>query len=141
MARGEWPLWLSRYRWAHWMTGTTDKATTPDRILRAFTRWTVRELARQSKARVPYFVMVEQKPHGHPHIHALLGGTQSLRTRDVAARWTLGHSAVTLYNPALGATHYVTKTIGAEMSTDCWDISRRLPPLLDATSQSAALSR
>jgi hypothetical protein len=46
---------------------------------------------------------------GRLHLHALLDGTEGLLPSSVGAAWPYGFSRVEVYDPALGATHYLTK--------------------------------
>lgn len=135
MARAEWPRWLMQFHWELWMTLTTQEPTTASAIVRSFIRWQVREMARKALGPVPYFYMVEQKPSGFVHLHALAAGTGQLPVKLISGLWGLGYADVARYNPRLSAAHYMTKDMLLDLAGDHYDISRRLPPLV---SQRAA---
>ena len=109
---------------------------TADAVRRAFLNVTIRDLARETKGPVPYFYVIEDSyegddaERGHPHVHALLGGTDALSVRGVSALWPYGHTRIVLYKPERGAANYLSKTLGLKLSEDRYDLSRRMPPLI-----------
>jgi len=59
-----------------------------------------------------------QKWRGVPHIHALVGGLDSLRYAEVGSRfWTeYGWSKIEEYDPKLGAGYYLCKYVTKELA-------------------------
>lgn len=75
------------------------------------------------------------------HLHALLGGTDLLRTTEIDEAWEAGLSEVEVFDPELPAVWYLTKGVpygdGAELEisegiydeVSLWKEMRRIPPL------------
>ena len=124
-----WDDFLRERTWTHCATLTTEAPMTATALRRAFERFQ-REVARLAVGPVPFFYSVEcGERAGRLHVHALLGGTAHLTTRDIASRWQHGHTRVLIYDPSRGATGYVSKDV--VRNSDWWDISKRLPPRRD----------
>jgi len=58
-----------------------------------------------------------QRDRGVPHIHALVGGLDSLRYGEVGRFMfeRYGYTRILEYDPALGATYYLTKYVTKEL--------------------------
>jgi hypothetical protein len=134
-----WREMLDRYRWSCYCTLTYDAAVHRDRCRRDFTDTFIRRLARFAQQPVPWFFAIQSaRGADRPHIHALLGGTESLDVSQIAATWRFGYTRVRLYDRSRSASGYVSREI-LEWSDD-HDLSNRLPALLHSRSQSQSRS-
>lgn len=120
--------WLSEYEWSHWATLTfrpyvprespgLGPATPPrlrpgpppDFAHRAFGGF-ISRLGHQCGQSLAWFRGDELGERlGRLHLHALVGGTEGLLPSTLKRTWPYGFSKVEVYDPALGATHYLTK--------------------------------
>lgn len=118
---------LSGFTWTHFVTLTTKLRRSEEVILRIFQQRFLRPLARVTQSRIPHFYAIEGtlRQNGFPHIHALLGQTETLPVAVIERTWHEGFSRVTKYDPAKGAAFYLTKEIAT--NPDGYGISRRLP--------------
>ena len=138
-----WGDWLSEFKWDHWLTLTlrpyeppsvpglgpayrpiSSGWPTPAYGRRAYDRY-ITDLSRRARQPVEWFRAYELgRGHDRPHFHALLSGTQTLPTDTIRLAWREGWARAEEYDPSLGATYYVTKSVGTEI-TD-YDISAGL---------------
>ncbi len=128
LRRSDLGLFLNQFAWAHAVHLTTGKPTSPRAIVRSFADSFIRCLARATRQPVPYFYAIEQQIGGFPHLHGLIGGTDSLSAKEVQARWKIGLSRVHRYSSSRGAAYYVSKSVLD--APDDYDISKRMPPLI-----------
>jgi len=126
-----WGEYLAPYAWDHWVTltfaphhprdlysavrvgparlGAERPGPPPDYAHRQFRYW-VQRLECRGGQPVWWFRGDELGERlGRLHFHALLGGTGGLLEASLREEWRAGFSVVKRYDPALGATHYITK--------------------------------
>lgn len=138
-----WGSWLEHFDWSHWTTLTfrpyqpwqppglgparppKDRpGPPPDYAHRAFQGF-VNMLGERAGRPVAYFRGDEFGERlGRLHLHALLEGTGGLLEESVRRCWRPGFSAVEVYDPELGATHYLTKYITKSLAS--YDLGGRL---------------
>lgn len=116
--------WLDGSRWDHMVTLTTAAPCTRERITRLFQDKMIRRLARAAQRPVTWIRVIEESAPGHPHIHALLGGTAELTTGACSAAWPAGQTRVRIVACAEKAIGYVCK--GAAREDFDFSMSSRL---------------
>jgi len=126
--------WLNEYQWDYFVTLTTEHSMSEQRLLRRFQDQFVRQVARVAQRAISWFCVVEYSANRQPHLHVLLWANGELSRRELETAWKLGYTEVEAYDPSLGGTHYVTKTVTRH--PDNYNFSRRLPPPRDATLRS-----
>jgi hypothetical protein len=99
----DWGKYLSEYAWDHAVHPTTRKPMSERAIVGEFLNGFIRRLARSAQRCIPYFYAVELDVGRFPHLHALLAGTASLSTREVAAQWDQGYTRIVRYSHTRGA--------------------------------------
>lgn len=123
-----WGGYLSEFEWSHWTTLTfrpyvrpespglappaaprVRPGPPPDFARRAFNGF-IAHLRFQAHQPLAWFRGDELGERlGRLHLHALIDGTDGLLPSTLAATWPYGFSRIEVYDPALGATHYLTK--------------------------------
>jgi hypothetical protein len=121
--------WLRTFDWSHWVTLTTSRTYSPDRLRKAFDEEFVRFATKTTQNPVQYFYAIEGGALGdRPHLHALIAGTSQLECARLKAAWRHGQRVeVAVYVPHLGAAHYLAKEIGGRVLLYGW--SNRLAPV------------
>lgn len=132
---GAWGKWLEDYDWSHWCTLTFRRyeprsapglaapkpfkprpGPPPDYAHRSFDRF-ARRLANKAVQRVWWFRGDELGPQlGRLHLHALVGGTEGLLPETLRSCWREGFSFIDIYDPELGAAHYLTKYVSKDLA-------------------------
>jgi hypothetical protein len=79
---------------------------------------------------VAWFAGKESNDPKHPHLHVILGGTESLTTKQIERAWKGGYSRIKLLHSPEGAIRYAVKNLG-QFPENC-DMSRRFIPLAAA---------
>lgn len=129
--------WLREFEWSHWVTLTVAGRWSPQRLEQAFVDEFVRFATKVSQGPVPYAFSIESGALGdNPHVHALLCGTEHLRSDRLAQAWRHGRATVEVYDAQRGSTHYLAKGIGSKALSYDW--SRRMPPLVADLAKRAA---
>jgi hypothetical protein len=118
--RRAWGDWLRQFPWDHFATLTFANAASLEDATRLFRRW-VRHLEQRAQGSLDWFYVLERGAGGLLHIHSLTQGTGGLDAAALRHSWPGGRSDVSRYDPAKGATHYVSKWLGGD-SVD-YDIS------------------
>lgn len=121
-----WAAHLSAFAWSHVVHLTTKKSVTPLRLIRMFQDRFIRRIAFRARQRVPYFYAVETQVTGHPHLHALIAGSSSLKTRELERLWNAGFTRIAEYDPSRAASFYVSKSLVSSCGDD-YGVSSRLP--------------
>ena len=126
-----WQEFLGGYVWHHAITLTTRWAYSPQAIGAQMEKRLVRTLALVAQRRVAWFYARDDRVGGHPHIHALLGGTNGLTTVQCQRAWKAGFSRAKVLNAEIladsnAAVRYVVKNLGR--CPDNFDLSRRWIP-------------
>ena len=100
---------------------------TVDGIKKAFEQQYVRQCTKLAQCRVPYVFAIELGGSGsHPHIHALLYGTEAISCARLAEVWRHGRAKVEVYDAAQNGATYLAKEAGRSDWT--WDTSKTMPP-------------
>ncbi len=123
-----WGAYLSEFEWSHWTTLTfrpyerpespglgptrplrLRPGPPPDFARRAFAGF-IRHLEQQAHQPLAWFRGDELGERlGRLHLHALVDGTAGLLPATLAATWPCGFTRIEVYDPKLGAAHYLTK--------------------------------
>jgi hypothetical protein len=114
--RRTWAEWLGRgtFDWEHFATLTLEYPAGEQALRGRFHTW-LRRLEQRARQKVQWFVVIERRPAGLLHLHALVNGTRELATEELDAAWTFGRAAISRYNPVNGAAYYITKDIPHEI--------------------------
>lgn len=126
-----WVEFLGGYVWNHAIALTTRWGGTPERVEAEFRKRFAPNLARMAQHGVSWFFALEDRVGGHPHLHALLGGTDGLTAKQVQQAWKAGYSRprvlhVEILADAEAAARYAVKSLGR--FPDHYDLSRRWIP-------------
>ncbi len=131
-----WGDWLSEFEWSHWATLTFRPYVVPespglapptplrprpgpptDFARRAFGGF-IGRLEDRCGEPLAWFRGDELGERlGRLHLHALLSGTDGLFPSTVGQSWPYGFSAVEVYDPKLGAAHYLTKYVTKSLAS------------------------
>jgi hypothetical protein len=119
---------LDDFAWDHFVTLTTRRPLSNERIAHIFKDRFIRKLAFAAGGPIPYFYVVEGgwSTGGYPHVHALISGSKAISNNGVRRVWREGISDARRYEPARGAAYYVTQEIMS--SPDDYNLSKRMPP-------------
>lgn len=106
-----WGAWIRAFPWHHWVTLTFADPASREYAWSAFEAF-IRRLERKGSG-VWWCAVQEERWEGrHVHLHALLGGTDQLRTDEIAAAWKAGKiKKVVVYDPPRGAAWYLAKEV------------------------------
>lgn len=123
-----WAHFLERRAWNHVATLTTRHERSSAVLVRTFENTFLRTLARMAQRRIRWFAVVEGgfDDDSRTHIHALLSGTELLRTKQIESAWPFGFTRITSYSQSEGIELYVSKSLAK--ATESWRMSRSLPP-------------
>jgi hypothetical protein len=120
--------WWGSYFWSHVVHLTVDGRWSPERLLQRFEREYIRFAEKTAQCYIPYAFAIEGGVLGdQPHLHGLTYGTHRLSSDRLEHAWRFGRAQVAVYDPTLGAAHYLTKEIGGRVLD--YGLSTRLPPL------------
>jgi hypothetical protein len=122
--REAWGRFLRGFHWDHFATLTYRAPVAVGRAERDVWMGWIRRLERIAQRRVSYFYVVEPTVSGWPHVHALVAGTADLRIDQLEGTWRAGYRRIVRYDPARGASWYVSKDLLDRALT--WDVSKRL---------------
>ena len=124
--------YLHQFAWSHWVTLTPRFPDChPRRLVEAFKDRFIRKLAKAAQHPVTWFYVMERSQGRVYHLHALLGGTETLSAERVRQSWELGISQVARYSPFGGASRYLVKTLWQpDEQWEHFDLSRRMPARL-----------
>jgi len=113
--RAAWGEFLEGLPWDHYVTLTFRRNSGPLRAKATFRAW-IRRLERKAGRALLWFLGLEDGNQlGRLHIHALVGGTDSLSESTLEEAWREGFSRIERFQVGLGAAHYVTKYITKEL--------------------------
>ena len=118
-----WGCWLNGFHWDHFATLTFVTPRSLEAARHSFSRW-VRRLEQRAQQAVMWFYVAEHGSAGLIHVHALVDGTRGLADKDLKSAWMCGRAEAAVFDRRLGATHYVTKSVGSDPID--YDISRSL---------------
>jgi hypothetical protein len=127
-----WIEFLGGYVWHHAIALTTRRACTREALEREFSKRFVPNLARMTQRPVAWFFAFEDRVGNHPHLHAILGGTERLNVHQCQSAWKAGFSRVRtlraeILDDSEGAARYAVKSLGR--FPDDYDLSRRWIPI------------
>lgn len=118
-AWANWPL-LKDFDWNYYVTftfPTVTKTERAERIWKRFTDKTAKKVLSARSARkqgLPWVCAFETHKSGSVHIHALLGGVDSLTFDEVAQQWLASSGSkivdIQVYNPKGNALSYIAKS-------------------------------
>lgn len=124
--RAAWGDYLTQYQWDYFVTLSTGLPSTRNAIERHFQDRFIRRLARSAQQHIAWFYVGETGARGREHAHALLWTGGEIAARLIEGAWRIGKVTVAPFQPELGGSHYLAKTIGEAGAQ--YDVSRRLPP-------------
>lgn len=110
--RQQWCKLLDHYTWTYFLTLTfRDLPKTFTAINRA--KQFLRYVERIVKHKIGYYICMEFTRAGTPHFHLLLGNLEGTRYSKWFTWWftRYGGARFKVYDPTLGATHYLTKYV------------------------------
>lgn len=119
--RWAWSKWLDSHQWHWWFTLTFRLPPSSRTSIDHFKRW-VATLQLQGLRTPGFFVGSEVGPRGgREHFHGLIRFHQQpdANHRTSAWRWWFKHygrAQVSVFQPLLGAEHYVSKYVAKELS-------------------------
>ena len=127
-----WAEFLVPWKWTHAITLTTSSPWSAAAIKRELVFRYIRNLERIVQHRVIWFYASEERAHGHPHLHVLLGGTAGLATERIQHFWKAGYTRCHVIHDSRGAIEYAVKGIGRlsadfDFSVGCFRTQRLLP--------------
>ena len=121
-ARRAWGIWLQHHvRPDHFVTLTFRHPARVETAIREVRRW-IQRVGQRAKHRIGWFYALERRGAGYLHLHVLVTGTRLLPTRDLERAWCCGRADASPYDPAKGASYYVTKDVG--FTIEHYDIAR-----------------
>ena len=119
--------WLRGFAWRLFGTFTFTRQASLDSAVDRFRRL-IGRLEQRAEGPVPWYLVVEPHIVRSHHVHALLDGPGCLSCQTVKEAWTWGRRHVVVYDPSLGAAHYLSKAVSSPFAFH--DISQRLPKRL-----------
>lgn len=109
----EWVRLMTRYPLRHWATLTTKKPRSQWELQQERERF-VRRIERAGHGGIWWFSALENgRRLNRTHVHMLLGGTDRLGSRTLERLWRYGIAEVEDYDPARGATYYISQLVAA----------------------------
>lgn len=122
---------LQRYDWTHFCTFTSDNPFLKTQALTGYFEKTfIPRLENRIERPVSWFWVTEWSPGiGRLHLHALLAA-DGANEAHVVREWNKGNAKVERFDPARGASYYVSKHITQE-ETEI-GLSDTLPPITQA---------
>ena len=88
---------LVGFRWSHVAHLGCEKPMSSSRLWSEFRYRFVRRLEQSTQNRLQWYCVEQADSAGRLHLHALLGGTDRLRIKDLDRSWKCGFARFTLY--------------------------------------------
>jgi hypothetical protein len=119
--------WWSTYLWNHAIHLTVDGRWSPGRLFQRFEREFIRFATKTVQGSIPYAYAIEGGALGdQAHLHGLIYGTDRLEGQRLEQAWRYGWAKVVVYDPSLGAAHYISKEIGSRVLDSAYQPTCRL---------------
>lgn len=126
LAVAGWTKLLGGFVWIHSATLTTRFTLPRDALYAALRNGFIRRIARIAGRPVPWFATDEMTQSRRPHLHVLVGNTESLTTTQLSWAWKEGHSRISVVRDPDSAIRYTVKNLGRY--PDRYDMSRVWTP-------------
>jgi hypothetical protein len=120
--------WLSEMSWDYFQTGTFREefeTFSPFTAKRRFLKYIEGTRKKYGLSNIDYFIAIEPHKSGTYHVHTLMNGCAGVSDEALWEDWfkKYGRNTVEIYDPQLGASHYLTKYIVKDLCD--WDIRVR----------------